>query len=200
MEGVFVVVEGIDGAGTETQSKLLLDYLKKKGHPVERICYPDYDQPLGRLIHEYLHRKYDFSPEAQVMLYAADMVKDRDKINRWLDKGRIVIADRYITSTIAYQGFRGFPVEKIVKLAELFGLPRPDFVAYLKVSAEASIKRKLKEKNELDRNEEDGQLLEKLGAFYKKLAEQNVFGKWVVIDGEQPKEKVFEEIIKSVKL
>ncbi len=200
MKGKLIVLEGIDGAGTETQSKLLLDYLKKKGIQAERIRYPDYEQPLGRLIHEYLHKKYDFSAESQVMLYAADMVKDKERIKKWLGEGRTVVLDRYITSTMAYQGFAGFPVERILSLAELFGLPRPDTIFYLKVSAKTSMERKYKEKSELDRNEENKALLEKLGVFYEKLAKKSTFGRWVVIDGEKTKEEVFGEIRKELGL
>ncbi len=200
MRGRLVVIEGIDGAGTETQSKLLLDYLKEKGIPAERIRYPDYSKPIGKLIHEYLHNKFDFPPDVQAILYAADMIKDRDKISKWLEEGRIVIADRYITSTIAYQGFRGFPVEKIINLAELFGLPKPEVIIYLKVSAEISMKRKLKEKPDLDRNESDKKFLEKLAGFYLELAEKNIFGKWIVVDGEKSREEVFEEIRKVLEL
>lgn len=200
MRGRLIVIESIDGGGTETQSKLLMDYLKSKNTPAERIYYPDYDQPLGKLIHEYLHRKFDFPPDVQAILYAADMIKDKDRIKKWLEEGRIVIADRYVTSTIAYQGFRGFPVEKILKLAEMFDIPKPDIIIYLKVSAETSMKRKLKEKQDLDRNESDRKLMENLGLFYERLAKDNVFSRWVVIDGEKSREEVFEEVRKASEL
>lgn len=200
MKSRMIAIEGLDGAGTETQSKLLLDYLKEKDILAERICYPDYSKPIGKLIHEYLHNKFDFPPDVQAILYAADMVKDRDKINKWLKEGKTIILDRYITSTIAYQGFRGFPVEKIINLAELFTLPKPDIIIYLKVSAEISIERKLKEKPELDRNETDKEFLEKLARFYLELAKKNVFGKWVVVDGEKSREEVFEEVRKALEL
>jgi len=200
VKGNLFVFEGIDGGGTETQSKLLLDYLKNKNISAERICYPDYEQPLGKLIHEYLHKKFDFPPDVQAMLYAADMTKDKEKIKKWLEEGRTVIADRYITSTIAYQGFRGFPVEKILKLAEIFDIPKPDVIVYLKVSAETSMKRKLKEKPDLDRNESDKKLMENLSLFYEKLAKENIFSKWIVINGEKSREEVFEEVRKALGL
>jgi dTMP kinase len=199
MAGRLVVFEGIDGAGTETQSKLLLDYLKGRGVPAERIRYPDYDQPIGRLIHEYLHKKFDFPTEVQVMLYAADFIKDAKKLRQWLNEGRVVIADRYITSTAAYQGFR-FPVEKITGLAEMFGLPKPDIVLYLNVSAGTSIRRKMKEKKHLDRNEADREFLEKLSGFYMNLAKKETLGRWVVIDGERTKEEVFEDVKQALEL
>ena len=200
MKGRLVVFEYVDGGGTETQSKLLLDYLKNKGLPAERLSYPDYGQPLGRLIHEYLHRKFELSNETLVLLHLADRNKDRERVRRWLEEGRVVIADRYITSTMAYQGFAGFPVERIIRLAELFNLPKPDAIIYLRVSAETSMKRKLKEKNRLDRNESDSELMKDMNEFYLKLAGKNTFGRWVVIDGEQSKERVFGEVRKALGL
>jgi len=197
--GKLIVIEAIDGGGTETQSKMLLDYLKNKNISAERICYPDYEQPIGKLIHEYLHRKFELSPAVQVLLHIADFTKDAVRIKQWLEEGKMVIADRYITTTIAYQGFR-FPVEKIINLADIFELPKPDAIVYLKISAETSIKRKLKEKDELDRNESNKEFLEQLGKFYLKLIEKNVFGKWVVVDGEKSKEEVFEEVKKALDL
>ena len=192
MEGKLIVIEGIDGAGTETQSNLLQGYLKKKGIPAERLTYPDYSHPTGKIIHEYLHKKFELPNEVLVLLHLADRAKDAKKIKRWLEDGRIVIADRYATSAMAYQGFAGFPVEKIIQIAEMVGIPRPDFIVYLNVSAETSMQRKLKEKPELDRNEENKELMKSMGEFYLELAEKNTFGKWFVVDGEKPKQEVFE--------
>jgi len=198
--GRLIVFEGIDGAGTETQSKLLLEHLKSGGTPAERIRYPGYEHPIGKLIGEYLHGKFDLPVESQVLVHAADRAKDKAMIKKWLDEGRIVIADRYITSTMAYQGSSGFPVDKIISLADTVGLPRPDMVIYLRISAATSARRKAEESAELDRNESDSCLLGRVSKLYEKLARDNAFGKWVVIDGEQPKEKVFREVRKALKL
>lgn len=196
--GKFIVFEGLDGAGTESQTALWLDYLRQQKKPAERIRYPDYEGPIGRLIHEYLHQKYDFSVEVQFLLYFTDFVKDVEKINEWLREGKTVIADRYFTSTIAYQGLRGFSEEKALKLAEFFNLPNPDLIVYLKVSSEVSIKRKFKEKGSLDRNEKDKEFLVKLSGFYENLIEKKAFGEWILIDGEKSIQEVFEDTKKII--
>jgi dTMP kinase len=196
MAGRLIVFESIDGGGTETQSKLLLEYLKKKGIPAERLTYPDYEQPLGRLIHEYLHKKFEFSNETLVLLHLADRNKDKQKIREWLDEGKIVIADRYITTTIAYQGFAGFPIEKIIQLADMFELPKPEAIVFLKISADTSMERKQKEKPELDRNEENKELMKDMGKFYEKLINERVYSKWFVVDGEKTRQEVFEQVRK----
>jgi len=195
----FVVFEGLDGAGTEEQSKRLLDFLKEKKIPAERIEYPGYHNPIGKFIHEYLHKKFDLSPEVQALFYAADMLNDKEKINLWLKQGNYVIADRYFTSTLAYQGLR-VPLKKLLKLAELFEMPKPELVLFLRISPETSMERKLKEKKELDRNESDKTLLERLSVFYEQLIKDQVFSQWYVLDGEKSKEEVFEQVKKVLRL
>jgi dTMP kinase len=161
MKGKLIVFEGIDGAGTETQSKLLMSHLKRSGVPAERIFYPDYGGELGRLIRQFLNKKRELSPEMQFVLFAGDMVKDKEKIRAWLEGGKTVVADRYFNSTIVYQGLRGFKLEKALRFAEDFGIPEPDVVILLKISAGESAKRKLGENGKLDRHEEDIHFLER---------------------------------------
>jgi dTMP kinase len=195
--GKFIVFEGLDGAGTESLSKAFLSYFKKKG--VRRIHYPDYSESIGKTIHQYLHREYDLPVEVQFFLYFFDFVKDIERIEQWLKEGKIVIADRYFTSTLAYQGLRGFPQKVALDLARFFKLPKPDLIIYLEVSPETSTKRKLREKGSLDRNEVNRKFLSRLAKFYKGLIKKRIFGKWVVIDGEGTVKEVFEKVNKIIK-
>jgi len=193
-KGKFIVFEGIDGAGVETHGKLLADHLRGKGLKVERVYYPDYEGPIGGMIHNYLHSRFDFSAEVQFLIYTADFVKDKERINKWLKEGKTVIADRYFSSTIAYQSIQGFPLKKILQMAGILELPKPDLIIYIDVSPDISMQRKFSEKNSLDRNESNEKLLRTVRGFYKKLADGNVFAKWAVVNGEKAIEEVFEEI------
>lgn len=190
----FIVFEGIDGAGGGTQSGLLLNYLKNEKIPAERLIYPDYQGPIGKLIHEFLHKTYELPAELQFLLYFTDFIKDQGKIKNWLKQRKIVICDRYFTSTLAYQGLKGFPVKTALKIAKNFGLPEPDLIIYLKISPETSMKRKIKEKRNLDRHEADEKFLGKLGKSYERLIKKQIFSRWIAIDGEKPAKEVFEEI------
>jgi dTMP kinase len=206
VKGKFIVLEGIDGAGTETQSKKLVKYLKSKDKKVLFITYPDYGpnkenptKPIGKLIHEWLHKKYDFDVKVQFLLYSVDMIKDIKKIRSALKSGKIIVADRYFTSTLAYQGLKGFPIRKGLEYAKMFGIVRPNLIIYLEITPETSIKRKLKEKGrKIDRHEKDKKFLKRLVKFYRRLVNQNVFGKWVTINGEKSKREVFEDIKRIV--
>ena len=149
MTGRLIVIEGIDGSGTETQSKLLLEYLKENNPQTEFISFPEYDKPVGRLISDFLFKKLEFDVEMQTLLHVADKVYAKPRIVKWLEEGKTVIADRYITSTMAYQGHMGFPVSGIMKMAEIFGIPKPNDIIFLKISADTSIRRKNKEKQGL---------------------------------------------------
>jgi dTMP kinase len=200
MAGRLVIFEGIDGAGIETQVNKVVEYLKSKGVPSVKLSYPEYDHPIGALIHDFLYKKFDLPVNTQTLIHLADRSKDAEKIKKWLDEGKTVISERYSTSTMAYQGFMGFPVEDIAKIADMAGLPRPDIIIFLKISAETSVKRKQKEKTDLDRNEGDIKLMRDVGQFYEGLAERQVYGKWIVVNGEQSKQEVFEEIRKILRL
>lgn len=198
--GKLIVFEGIDGAGAETQTNLLFNYLKKQKILVEKLQYPDYKGPIGRLIYQFLHKRYDFSVETQFLLYLTDFVKDKEKIVEWLREGKVVISDRYFTSAIAYQGVKGFPIKRALDFAKILELPRPDILIFLKALPEISIKRKLKEKKHLDRHEIDENFLRKLAKFYEKLIRNKVFTHWIVINGEKSIKEVFNQIKLKIKI
>jgi thymidylate kinase len=101
-----------------------------------------------------------------------------------------------LLSELKYQCSNGFPLKKALRFAEDFGIVKPDIIIYLKISPDTSLKRKLQEKNSLDRNEDDKKLQSKIIKSYENLIKNNIFGSWTVINGENPKEKVFAEIKK----
>lgn len=198
-KGRFIVIEGIDGCGGETQSKKLAKFLRANKVSMRTLSYPDYKGPIGQIINKYLHKKYNFSKEVQFLLYFSDFLKDKDKINKWLNEGATIIADRYFSSTIAYQCLNGVSVDAALNMSKLFDLPRPDLIIFLNISPETSMRRKKKEKgSKLDRNEENKKFLTQLAQFYKQLAQRQALAKWVMIDGERSIEEVFSEMKKLV--
>jgi dTMP kinase len=192
--GKFIVIEGLDGCGGETQSNLLMEFFKKNNIACEKKSYPDYSGPIGGLIHQFLYEKYDFSAVVQALLYFADFLKDKEGIEKWLEGGGTVVADRYFHSTLAYQGLKHSSIDSILKLADIFDLPKPDLVIYIKISPGTSADRKYKEKGSLDRHEADKEFLGRLSTFYDGLIERQVFGEWITVDGERPIEEVAGEI------
>jgi dTMP kinase len=195
MKGKLIVIEGIDGAGCGTQTELLKEKLNERlSQPVLHIRYPNYNSPVGVTIHKFLHEELALSTDMQFFIYSLDMLKDMKEIKKALDEGRVVLADRYFTSTLAYQCSQGFPIEKALRFADLFDFVKPDLIIYLKVPSDIAMKRKKMEKNNLDLFEKDLDFRKKVSKKYDELASKNIFGKWVVVDAEKSIEEVANEI------
>ncbi|MBL7160689.1 MAG: dTMP kinase [Candidatus Aenigmarchaeota archaeon] len=194
MRGKLIVIEGLDGSGKDTQVYRLSQFLKSNGQRVEVLKYPDIEKPIGGVINRFLEKDHELSAETQFILFATDMLKDREKIISWLNEGATVLLSRYVTSTMAYQVAQGFPMEKGMGFVKLFDFLQPDNIIYIKISAATSVKRKINQKAELDRFESQEALQERVAQQYNKMIEDSVLGKWTVVDGEQSQEDVFRQV------
>ncbi len=145
------MIDGIDGSGKGTQTKLLAKRLKKQGLPVKVIDFPQYyTNFFGHLLGEYLSGAYgDFTqvdPRVASVLYAADRFESAKKIEQWLAEGYTVIADRYVSANQIHQGGKiDNPSERKEFLAwldkmehKIFAIPRPNLIVYLDVPFEVS--------------------------------------------------------------
>jgi len=192
--GKFIVLEGIEGCGKGTQTKFLSDFLSSRCIAKK---YPEYGKPIGDLINDWLHKKYEFNAESQALLYFADFMKDKEEMEKNLKDGKMVVADRYFSSTMIYQSLNGFPLERLLKLAELFDLRKPDLIIYIRISPETSFARKMAQKGiaSMDRHEEDKKFLNALYEKHEELSQDNVFCEWATVDGEQSPEEVSKQIL-----
>ena len=118
----------------------------------------------------------------------------------WLKQDRYVISNRYFSSTLAYQSINGSSSDKLIKFVDIFNMPKPDIIIFLKVSPETSLERKHKQKKNPDRFESDPDFLKRVDQSYDYLIRNNVFSHWYVIDGEKPKEEVFSQKKKILRL
>jgi dTMP kinase len=193
----FIVIEGLDGSGKGTQTELLIKYLKEKNISFEFIKSPDYRTPVGEVYKRYLDEEVEMEADAVFLLLACDVMMNKSRIEAARKEGKIIIAERYITATIAFQCANGFPFEKAVKFVELMEYPKPDLIVFIDVEPETGMKRKL-EQGKLDRHEKNLEFLRRVREFYSKEIEENVLGKWVTVDGEKSIEEVHEEILKVV--
>ena len=195
MQTRFIVFEGIDASGKKTQSGLLSEFLKKHRENVLLLSYPQRDGTIGKMIYDFLEEQnHSLSVSMQFLLFAADFLKDKERIESHLRSGGAVIADRYYTSALAYQCSAGFPLELALEFAEASSMPKPDAVIYLKVGVKTSMDRKIKEKGKLDRFEGDRTRLNSALAAYDNLSRRGVFGRWVALDGEKTEKEVFEDV------
>lgn len=150
-KGRFIVIDGIDGAGKATQTRLLVEALRKQGKKVETIDFPRYyDNFFGKLIGEALRGDYgDFiaiHPKIASVLYGCDRQESAKQINGWLDEGKIVIADRFTSSNQVHQGGKCKTDKERKDFLnwldtmehEILGVPRPDMIVYLSLPVAVS--------------------------------------------------------------
>jgi len=146
--GLFVVIEGIDGAGTTTQARKLTTRLQRQNKKAIFTFEPT-DGPIGSMIRQVLRRrlvtpKQDGSVEpinanTMTLLFSADRLDHLcSQIDPALEDGQVVVCDRYYYSTVAYQGVDG-DIEWVKKANEK--ARRPDIVFYLRISPEISLTR-----------------------------------------------------------
>lgn len=150
--GRLITFDGLDGSGKSTQAKLLLSHLEKKGYKTAKIDFPQYGQKSAGLVEEYLKGKYgkadEVGPYAASLFYACDRYDASFKIRKWLEKGMIVVSDRYVGSNIGHQGGKIKDKEERKKYLEwlyhleydLFAIPKPDLAFIFKTSPELSRK------------------------------------------------------------
>jgi dTMP kinase len=103
--GLFITLEGGDGSGKSTQAQLLTDWLQELGHTVVRTREPGGTEVGVEIREIVLHHRGEVSPRAEALLYAADRAQHiATKVRPALARGEIVIQDRYLDSSVAYQG------------------------------------------------------------------------------------------------
>lgn len=188
-KGKLIVIEGSDGSGKATQSRLLLRRLRARGIPAVGIAFPGYARStFGKMVAAYLRGEYGpaVDPRLAAVLYAGDRFEAAGRICAWLDDGKTVICDRYVDSNKAHQAAR-LPAPqrpaflKWVDRLEfgIFHLPRPDFTLFLNVPPQASSeligtkpRRAYLKGKKRDAHEADESHLASAHAVFMKLASQ----------------------------
>ncbi|HKL58746.1 MAG TPA: dTMP kinase [Sphaerochaeta sp.] len=188
-----VVFEGLDGSGTTTQMQLLAETCDKELRAC-RATFEPTDKPIGRLVRAVLKKQIVTTPLALAMLYAADredhLYNPIYGMASELEEGKLVICDRYIYSSLAYQGVE-CPLEKV---RELNQFPAPEYLFFLDTPVEECIRRIESRGGDVelfDRHE----FLEQVKTNYERLfSELPAEVKFFRIDGMQTKEAIASEI------
>lgn len=157
---MFIVLEGVDGSGKSTQIEKLRGMFAERGVESEYVHFPRFDAPFfGELIARFLRGELgginEVDPYIVALLYAGDRRDAAAMIRRWLDTGKVVIADRYVYSNIGYQCAKVADETKRAALRrwifdleyEYFKIPQPDLSIFLDVPF-AFTERKLAEARE----------------------------------------------------
>jgi dTMP kinase len=191
--GRIIVIEGVDKAGKQTQARLLVESLKLSGRICVVVDFPDYNTPIGMEIKAFLEGKREYSNELKHMLLSANRWEKKSEIESMIEKGTIVIMNRYYQSNLVYGVSNGLNLNWLANLEK--GLPKEDIVIVIDIGSTVSTKRAAEA--DLDSFEKNQKLLLEVNQNYRKLAKQF---KWKIINGEKSREQVHQEIMKILKL
>ncbi len=174
MKGVFVTFEGIEGSGKSTQIGLLADYLTTLGRPVTLTREPG-GTPIGDQVRKILldPASKGLDPVAELLLYTASRVQHlREVILPALEKGRVVLCDRFSDATLAYQGHgRGLDIDMIRALDRIVtGGRLPDLTILLDIGAAAGLAR-ARGRNSSRQLEHEGRFENEEAAFHHRVRE-----------------------------
>ena len=189
----FIVFEGGDGSGKSTQVYSLLRRLRRRN--VNVLCtHEPGGTPLGQTLRRLLKQGDPIPPISELMLFEAARAQLVDKVIRpFLKSGGVIIADRFTSSTTAYQGYgRGLDLEMIERLnQEATGGLQPDLTVLLDVPVETALARKNGSADNFDDAPMD--FHRKIRRGYCELAAANS-DRWLVLDGQRKAEDLSRDI------
>ncbi len=187
--GLFIVLEGVDGAGSTTQTRLLADFLNQMGIRAIVTKEPTGGR-IGNLIRSYLQSS-SIHPGIDALLFAADRIEHLETVVKpALERGEHVISDRYLESTLAYQSVDGVNIEWIEAINS-FAI-KPDLVIILDINPETSLSRKHTPTRE---RFETVEFLNKVRQSFKNRAATQGYD---IVDAEKPIMTVHEALKKIV--
>lgn len=191
--GLFIALEGIDGAGTTTQAALLVDWLRGRGAAVHPTREPS-DGPVGVLLRQVLRhrvvvadgegRSRPLDPGAVALLFAADRLDHLDaEVRPLLARGVHVVSDRYVGSSLAYQSLELTMdwVRAINARADA-----PDLTVLLRIDAARALARVSRRQGDARELYEREETLLRVAAAYDALVADGALGPVLVLDAERP--------------
>ena len=189
-KGFLVCVEGLDGCGKTTQTRLLVERLTKNGYAAEYTAEPSSGK-IGLFIREYcLHCEKRGSSVIEALLFAADRSDHVEScIRPALKKGKTVVSDRYIYSSLAYQGATGLD-SRWIKEVNKHAI-HPDFAVFIDVEPEIVVQRLKRERSVMETLETQQNVREIYMRFVKKR-------ELVRVDGNRSRQEVADDILMVV--
>ncbi len=186
-KGIFVCIEGLDGSGKTTHAYRLVQNLQKRGFDAVYTTEPGRGE-LGKFIRaSVLQGKKRVPRVVEAVLFAVDRVEHMEKdVKPALMEGKVVVSDRCVYSSLAYQGAAGLDLEWIEEINH-FALP-PDLALYIDVPPEVVVKRIRRKKSVMERLETQRRVKE----VYMKFVDN---GKLKPIDGDRKKIEVEQNIL-----
>ena len=190
-----IAIEGLDKSGKASATRLLTEYLKTLNYNVVQSEFHRYDTPTGKLIQDWLYKRYDVDQQTIELIMAADKQAQQKWFGQLEEDGvDFLILDRYTTSQKVYSEMNGILPEWIGTLQ--FYTRRPDVEILLDIPSEVSMARKGKH-GENDRYESDKALLDSVRASYLEYFETR--SDCYIVSGLETISEVHSKIIELIK-
>lgn len=193
--GLFVVVEGVDGSGISTQIGLLRRWLSARGVTVEATKEPSRG-PFGAVIRQAIEGRLALDDRALALAFAADRVDHLHNpvngIRQHLAAGRWVISDRYVLSSLAYQGAAGLDADWLVEI-NTFAI-EPDVTIFIDTPPDVCIQRIHQRSSSLELYDDVEQLRKIHRLYHAWLARGRLTGHLVTVDGTRSEDAVSHDV------
>jgi dTMP kinase len=183
--GLLIAFEGLDQSGKQTQAELLRDRVVQRGRLVRLLSFPAYNTHIGAEIGKALQGDRQYGPDVMQLLYVANRYELKPEIARELERGTVVICDRYLASSIAYGEAQGLDPGWLVEMQRQ--LPQPHVTVLLDIAPDVSARRKTADR---DRYERDLALLARVRNSYIRQAAAG----WVRLDAARDRDAVAADV------
>ncbi|MGE3274211.1 MAG: dTMP kinase [Vicinamibacterales bacterium] len=190
MAGHLIAFEGLDQSGKQTQAERLAAALRATGATVHLLSFPDYQTPIGIEIGHALRGERPWTPDVLQLLYVANRLEFRPRIESWLTAGAVVVCDRYLASSVAYGEAQGLDAVWLREIQR--PLPTPSLTLLLDIAPDVSLGRKRADRDKFER---DLPLLARVRDSYLRQAEA---GDWLRLDGAGDRDVVSEQVVAAV--
>jgi dTMP kinase len=187
---VLIAFEGLDQSGKETQARLLAARLARDGRRVTTVSFPDYATPIGTELYKALHGERMYGPDVIQMLMIANRYEWKPAIVTAIEEGRVVVADRYLASSVAYGEAQGLDPDWLFEAQKY--LPPPAITVMIDIAPATAVARK---QTNRDRFEQDLAMLERVRVSYRRQSQRPG---WAAIDGERPIDVVAADVATAV--
>jgi dTMP kinase len=187
---MLIAFEGLDQSGKQTQAEMLRDWLRHDGRKARLVSFPDYGTSIGEEIARALQGEREYGADVMQLLYVANRYERKPDLQRWLEGGIILVADRYVASSVAYGEAQELEPDWLTDVQKF--LPPATITVMLDIAPETAVQRKAVDR---DRYERDLAMQHRVRDSYRRQA---AAGGWIVVDGERSKEAIAADVITAV--
>ena len=186
MRGLLIAFEGLDQSGKQTQAERLRDRVVEAGRLVRLLSFPAYDTAIGTEIGRALQGDREYGPDVMQLLYVANRYEWKPQIEFELNRGTVLICDRYLASSVAYGEAQGLDAAWLTELQKY--LPQPDLTFLLDINPDVSAGRKTADRDKYERD------LALLGRVRNSYLRQATTSGWSLLDANRDRADVAADV------